>query len=291
MFTMPYLLWYLLQVAYLTDPELWKATYNVFIHESPWRWLLRGRRTHSGPKGLHKKKKPSVYFRTDGTIKEKLWTYLVPVAVSVFKVGCYVEGRLRELLASHHLRELPSFPDQPLPLCPAQLTAPIGIDTHTSRCMVNAPHLFEDLKLGEVGEVEGIKAGLDIKGTGTFKLKIKDNNGMTHKIEILNSLYVPELKRCLLSPQHWVQEAKDSYPRPKDTRMSQDDECYYVYWGQAKYQKLVPYNPSTNIQSSTLPLCCVPTVCSPPPLKLWKRPSSNGRGSSNSQGAPHHQQA
>ena len=47
--------------------------------------------------------------------------------------------------------------------------------------MVNAPHLFEDPKLGEVGEVEGIKSGLDIKSTGTFKFKIKD--GMTHKIE------------------------------------------------------------------------------------------------------------
>jgi hypothetical protein len=42
--------------------------------------------------------------------KAKLGTYLVPIAVSVFKVGCGVEGRLRELLASHHLRELPSFP-------------------------------------------------------------------------------------------------------------------------------------------------------------------------------------
>jgi hypothetical protein len=83
--------------------------------------------------------------------------------------------------------------------------------------MVNAPHLFEDLKLGDVGEVEGIKLGLDIKGTGTFKFKIKDDNGMVHKIKIPNSLYVLELKRCLLSPQHWVQEAKDNYPRPPVT--------------------------------------------------------------------------
>jgi hypothetical protein len=97
--------------------------------------------------------------------------------------------------------------------------------------MVNAPHLFEDLKLGEVGEIEGIKSGLDIKGEGTFKFKIKDNNGMTHQIKIPNSLYIPELKRCLLSPQHWVQEATDNCPRPKGTRMSQDDEFYYVYIG------------------------------------------------------------
>jgi hypothetical protein len=29
--------------------------------------------------------------------------------------------------------------------------------------------------------------------------------------------------------------------------MSQDDEFYHVYWGQAKYQKLIPYDPSTNV--------------------------------------------
>jgi hypothetical protein len=34
---------------------------------------------------------------------------------------------------------------------------PIGMDMHTLCCMVNAPHLFKDLKLGDVGEVEGIK--------------------------------------------------------------------------------------------------------------------------------------
>ncbi len=112
---------------------------------------------------------------------------------------------------------------------------PIGIDTHALCCMVKAPHFFEDPKLGDVGEVEGIKSGLDIKGTGTFKFKIKDNNGMMHEIKILNSLYVSELKRYLLSPQHWVQAAKDNYPRPKSTRMSQDNKFNYVYWGQAKY--------------------------------------------------------
>jgi hypothetical protein len=114
--------------------------------------------------------------------------------------------------------------------------------------MVNAPNLFKDLKLGEVGEVEGIISGLDIKGTGTFKFKIKDDNGMTHKINIPISLYIPELKRCLLSPQHWVQEAKDNYPRTKGPRMSQDNEFYYVYWGQAKYQKLIPYDPPSNVR-------------------------------------------
>jgi hypothetical protein len=68
--------------------------------------------------------------------------------------------------------------------------------------MVNAPHLFEDLILQDVGEIEGIQSGLDIKGMGTLKFKIKDDNGMTHETKIPNSLYIPELKRYLLSPQH-----------------------------------------------------------------------------------------
>jgi hypothetical protein len=106
--------------------------------------------------------------------------------------------------------------------------------------MVNTPHLFEDLKLGDVGEIEGIKSGLDIKGMGTFKFKIKDNNGMMHEIKIPNSLYVI---RCLLSPQHWVQEAKENYPRPKGTRINQDNDFNYLTWGQAKHRKSVPNDP------------------------------------------------
>jgi hypothetical protein len=199
-----------------------------------------------------------MHLQTESTFKAKLRTYLVPIAVSVFKVGCCVERRLRELLTSHCLRELLSFPRQTFTAMPSAVNRtravrfdsdsyPIGINTHALRCMVNAPHLFEDLKLGEVGEVEGIKSGSDIKGTGMFKFKIKDNNGMMHKIKILNSFSVPELKRYLLSPQHWVQEAKDNYPRPKGTRMSQDDEFYYVYWDQAEFQKLIPYDPYTNV--------------------------------------------
>jgi hypothetical protein len=151
-----------------------------------------------------------------------LRTYLVPITVSVFKTGCCVEGRLREfLLTSHRPRKLSSFPQPTFTALSSTINRtrtiqfdsdsyPIGIETHALCCTVNAPHLFEDLKLGEVGEVEGIKSGLDIKGMGTFKFKIKDDNGMTHEIKIPNSLYVPELKRCLLSPQHGCRRQKTS---------------------------------------------------------------------------------
>jgi hypothetical protein len=76
--------------------------------------------------------------------------------------------------------------------------------------MANTPHLFENLHLiNDVGEVNGIGDGLAIKGKGTFKFSIKDDNGNIHTIKIPNSLYLPGLKQCLLSPQHWAQEVGD----------------------------------------------------------------------------------
>jgi hypothetical protein len=39
-------------------------------------------------------------------------------------------------------------------------------------------------------------------------MRIKDDDGGTHTIKIPNSLYLPKLRQCLLSPQNWAQEAK-----------------------------------------------------------------------------------
>ncbi len=59
---MPYLLQYLFQNAYPMDPMFRKTMYRVFIRESPWRWPLKGRTTHSIPKCLCGKKKLSARF-------------------------------------------------------------------------------------------------------------------------------------------------------------------------------------------------------------------------------------
>jgi hypothetical protein len=55
--------------------------------------------------------------------------------------------------------------------------------------MANAPHLFEDLKLTKMGEVEVIKQGLVIRGIRTFKFKLKDDDGKTHKIKVPSTLF------------------------------------------------------------------------------------------------------
>jgi hypothetical protein len=84
----------------------------------------------------------------------------------------------------------------------------IGVDNHASFCMANSPHMFEGLRLTDQGtQVKGIGEGLQVKGMGTFAMRINDDDDKMHEIKIPNSLYLPNLQGCLLSPQHWAQES------------------------------------------------------------------------------------
>jgi hypothetical protein len=149
----------------------------------------------------------------DTTIK-KLPSYLVPAFFAAINVGCHIEAYLCKFMRP--LQRAPWF----LALQSAFLNNPvvqfdsdsfcIGIDNHALQCMANAPHLFEDLQLTDnVEEVKGIGNGLAIEGKGMFKFSLEEDQGKILTIKIPNSLYLPELKQCLLSPQHWAQEAGD----------------------------------------------------------------------------------
>jgi hypothetical protein len=52
---------------------------------------------------------------------------------------------------------------------------------------------------------------------------------------IPESLYVPGMKKCLLSPQHWVQTAW----------MGNLDDCCILFWGRG--QKTIPFSTTTNV--------------------------------------------
>jgi hypothetical protein len=83
---------------------------------------------------------------------------------------------------------------------------------------------LDDLVLSNKGLVDGITDGLPIKGKGTFKFTIGDDNGRRHIIRIPKYLYVPEMKKCLLSPQHLAQTAAD-----KKTWMGIFDDCCILF--------------------------------------------------------------
>ncbi len=84
---------------------------------------------------------------------------------------------------------------------------PVGVDNHALYFYVNSPHLLDNLVLSNEGSVNGITDGLPIKGEGILKFTIGDVNGRRHNIRIHKSLKVPGMKKCLLSPQHWVRTA------------------------------------------------------------------------------------
>jgi hypothetical protein len=127
---------------------------------------------------------------------------------------------------------------------------PIGVDNHASYCYANSPHLLDNLVLSNKGSVDGITDGLPIKGKGTFKFTIGDDNGRRHNIRIPGSLYIPGMKRCLLSSQHWAQTAAD-----KKTWMGNFDDCCILFWDRG--QKTVPFSTTTNIPTFfTAPSLC-----------------------------------
>jgi hypothetical protein len=123
------------------------------------------------------------------------------------------------------------------------------VDTLASVTPGNHPNQFEDLKLNsekDEAKVEGIKGGLDIKGTGTFKFHIEDDEGGVHLRKIPNSKYVPDLKMCLLAPYHWAQEAKDHHPVPKGMKAETDNQELMLLWNQPRHQRTIPYHPFTS---------------------------------------------
>jgi hypothetical protein len=139
-------------------------------------------------------------------------TYLLPLALISFKVGCCVKHSLCRLRAALNMHQcLPkivtfatstTLPYEVPSICFDTDSFVIGVETFASIMLGNHPDQFENLKTHDDMEVEGIKGGLGIKGTGTFKFHIKDDKERVHLIKIPNSEYVPDLKVCLLSSHH-----------------------------------------------------------------------------------------
>jgi hypothetical protein len=79
-------------------------------------------------------------------------------------------------------------------------------------------------------------------------INVNNDTGKPHRIKIPNSLYLPGLKMCLLSPQHWAQEAGDDYPLPNDTWMKNNVHSCILLWGQGNFSKTIPFDLATNMR-------------------------------------------
>ncbi len=250
--------------------KLMETSHDLTHH---WEWNHVCLAVRYYPRKHCKKKKTRRPSKIKGQAQRKkslMPTYLIPLALISFKVGCHVEHSL------HHVRAALNI-NQCMPKIvafAASATLPyqvprirfdtnsfvIGVDTFASITLGNHPDQFEDLRTHDNTEVEGIQGGLGIKGTGTFKFHIEDDEGGVHLIKIPNSKYVPDLKVCLLLPHHWAQETKDHYPVPKRTKTDTNDEALTLIWKQQKYRWMIPYHPLTN----------TPSFCTAPASRTYR---------------------
>ncbi len=244
---------------------------------APWR--LKGK-PRVVPRRKSKRYKKPVRKLQNKIKDHTLRTFPFSAAFAAFKVGCRVESFIRPFLGPpiwdpNHLalQSETTLQVAPPPVRFDSDSYLIGLDNHASRCMANAPHLFEDLRLdNNKGQVDGINSGLDIAGQGTIKFNIINNDGKLHKIKTPNMLYVSNLKRCLLLPQHWAQEAGD-----EQTWMGNYRDSCVLNWRGGK--ETVPFQPTTNVPCSTRLLPPEVIARLPQPLKQWKPRASDGRRS------------
>jgi hypothetical protein len=95
----------------------------------------------------------------------------------------------------------------------------IGLDNNATCFMENDVHNFVTKLTPTLNiKVRGVGNQLMMaNGGGTVLWKIEDENGVVHEKLFPGTLYIPDLKLCLLSPQLWCQSADDHFPRRDGT--------------------------------------------------------------------------
>jgi hypothetical protein len=102
-------------------------------------------------------------------------------------------------------------------------------------------------KPNESNHIAGVNGRvIPVKGRGTVKWKLEDDDGVVHKIKIKNALYVPEMQMCLLCPQHWSQNSNDHFLKRNGTWCaSYADECI-LYWNQCRHKHTIKWDHKMN---------------------------------------------
>jgi len=123
----------------------------------------------------------------------------------------------------------------------------IGVDNHASRTLSNNKrHFIGYIRRLDNLFINGINGKLPIRGIGTIQWKIEDDDGKVHAIRIPNTFYVSQLEHCILSPQHWAQEADDHFPLMNGITSTTQARSELLRWSQGKFQRTVMMDPETN---------------------------------------------
>jgi len=123
----------------------------------------------------------------------------------------------------------------------------LAVDNHSSCCMSNNINDFVGPLVDKRVRMKGVQgASVYSKVIGTVKWKIEDDNGIIHDRYIKDTLYVPESMQRLLSPQQWVQQSQDVYPKTCGTFAIQDKDVIELHWDLDEFKKTIIWDKSTN---------------------------------------------
>ena len=126
----------------------------------------------------------------------------------------------------------------------------IYLDTACSRTMSDRKDHFVGLRpwSGPQSYVIGVGQGaLKVESEGTFVFNVEDDTGQLQHIQIPNSVYVPDLKRTLICPQHWAKEDGDI--QATTTYLINGANGCWMVWNKGNTRKWVPHDPITNTPS------------------------------------------
>jgi hypothetical protein len=124
----------------------------------------------------------------------------------------------------------------------------IDLDNHATCCMENDVNNFVN-KLTPTPNIRVRGVGNQLmmtKGRGMVLRKIEDDNGIVREKLFPGTLYIPDLKLCLLSPQSWCQSADDQFPRGDGTWQYHTADNFVMEWDQHKFHRTVPWDRRTN---------------------------------------------
>ena len=93
---------------------------------------------------------------------------------------------------------------------------PILIDNCCSACITNDLNDFEDKPVKVNARVKGVGGAINLSHKGTIRWSFQDNEGRSHTFLIKDLFYARNAPCCLLSPQHWSQNASDNTARSKE---------------------------------------------------------------------------
>jgi hypothetical protein len=129
---------------------------------------------------------------------------------------------------------------------------PIRIDNCATACISNRIEDFVGPLQPSSRQLQGIGNAMGDLQEGTIHWDIEDDDGITHKFIIPNSIYVLGAFSRLLSPQHVAQERKDYKPNRYGTWCATYDDKVVFWWDQEKYKRTVPLDKgSSNVGTFT----------------------------------------